>query len=109
MGIICSKLKRKTYRVLASLLLLLVFVTGQAIVYGHTHHINADHMHLSGKKVNTDSRCQICDQNAHVHLYLDLPPEFFFQLSYTNTTFFFVAAYQSIKLLLSGNRGPPVV
>jgi hypothetical protein len=105
-------LKNRTAKILTSLLLLLTFVTGQLIVFAHTHKTDTQHAkHYAQKdksKISEDN-CPICTQHGHIQLFLQHCQFHFWSVSSSYTPVAFTAIYQSIKLLLSGNRGPPAL
>jgi hypothetical protein len=105
-------LKNCSAKILTSLLFLLTFVTGQVIVFAHTHRIGSEHSkHYAQKdksKVSEES-CPICVQHGHVQLFLQQSQFHFWSVSSSYTPVAYVAAYQTVKLLLSGNRGPPAL
>ena len=95
---------------LAALVLLMTFLIGQFIVYTHAHPQTAlSIVDSPAKKHHADHpKCSICDQNSHPQIvfHFTLPElilparQFEFGL--------FIAGDQTIRALLSGNRGPPI-
>ncbi len=95
---------------LAALVLLMTFLIGQFIVYTHAHPQTAlSIVDSPAKKHHADHpKCSICDQNSHpqivFHFTLDeiiLPAR---QIEFG----LFITGDQTIRALLSGNRGPPI-
>jgi len=104
--------KKRSVNILSSLLLLLTFITGQVIIIAHTHKSDrqAAKHYASQKdkyKVSEDN-CPICVQHGNAQMLLQQHQFNFWSLSSSYTQVAFSAIYQSIELLLSGNRGPPV-
>lgn len=112
---ICAEnpLKKRQAKILSSFLLLLIFITGQVIVFAHTHRF--DHQaekHYASKKDTSkvsEDNCPICVQHGNIQLLLQQHQFNFWSLSSSYTPVAFSTIYQSIELLLSGNRGPPVL
>lgn len=107
-----SVVKRRYTKIWTSIWLLLVFITGQVIVFAHNHQaeLPSSHYSVNKHKASTvDNKCQICLQSSNVQMLLQTQQLFFFTNSITHQYVSFTAIYQSIELLLSGNRGPPVL
>jgi hypothetical protein len=105
-------LKKRINKILASFILLLTFVIGQVIVFAHNHNAEAASINYAVKKHKAsaiDAKCQICSQSGHVQLLLQTHQLFFYTTSQSHQFVVYTAVYQSIKLLLSGNRGPPAI
>jgi len=107
------QLKKRQAKILSSLLLLLTFVVGQVIIFAHTHkfdHQTAKHYAAQKDKSKvSEDNCPICVQHGNVQLLLQQHQFSFWSLSSSYTPVAFSAIYQSIELLLSGNRGPPAL
>jgi hypothetical protein len=104
-------LKTPAAKILVSLMLLFTFLTGQVIVFAHTHKAdthNARHYTAIDKSKNVED-CPICVQYGNVHLLPEQSTFFFWAFSSLFTPVAYTAIYQSIPLLLSGNRGPPAL
>ncbi|WP_311953119.1 hypothetical protein [Mucilaginibacter terrae] len=103
---------KRTAKILTSFLLLLTFVTGQVILFAHTHKTETQsvkHYAQKDKSKIADDNCPICVQHGNVQLFLQHHHFHFFALSSSYEPVAFATIYQSIELLLSGNRGPPAV
>jgi hypothetical protein len=109
MAYICRNIvKKRSAKILASLMLLMTFVIGQVIVYGHNHKAEQSISGYAKKgSKTTENKCPVCVQHGHVQLFLQTHHFFFFKEAGSYHEVTYVATYQSIKLLLSGNRGPP--
>jgi hypothetical protein len=105
-------LKNCTAKILTSLLLLLTFVTGQLIVFAHSHNadiLHAKHYAQKSRSNVADDKCPICTQHGNVQLFLQHGQFQFWSISSSYTSVAFTAIYQSVQLLLSGNKGPPAL
>ncbi|MBS7565261.1 hypothetical protein KHS38_12680 [Mucilaginibacter sp. Bleaf8] len=103
-------MKKRSKNILSSIWLLLIFVTGQVIVFAHNHQSETSYIHYTINKHKSnavDTKCQICAQSSHVQMMLQTQQLFFFTASITHQYVTYTEIYQSIELLLSGNRGPP--
>jgi hypothetical protein len=98
---------------ISSLLLLLTFIVGQVIIFAHTHSFDRQTVkHYAAQKDKSkvsEDNCPICVQHGNVQLLLQQQLFNFWALSSSYTPVAFTAIYQSIQLLLSGNRGPPAL
>ena len=103
--------KEVTWHHIIAVLLLLIFVTGQVVGYTHTHHEEKTSLsHRSSQKQQGDDiKCPICQQAAN--------PLFLFHFDYTVRPLLpvvqyeyalFVPADEIVRVLISGNRGPPI-
>jgi hypothetical protein len=111
--LLCKALKNSSAKILASLMMLLTFVIGQVIVFAHSHQNNAPHTKhyaQNAKAKTVDDNCLICAQHGQAQLFWQQPQQIFF---WSVSTFYEyvnpAAIYHSVKLLLSGNRGPPAL
>ncbi|WP_342647614.1 hypothetical protein [Mucilaginibacter sp. CSA2-8R] len=103
-------MNKRIAKILTSLLLLLTFVAGQVIVFAHTHQTDAQSAkHYSQKHPSktTEDKCPICVQHGHVQLFLQQHHFYFWSVSSSYAPMACAVIYQSIKVLLAGNRGPP--
>ncbi|QJD94833.1 hypothetical protein HH214_02535 [Mucilaginibacter robiniae] len=104
-------MKKRTAKIAASWMLLLTFLVGQAIVFGHTHVLKKADYTTSTKKnragATTDDQCQICHQSSHAPLFLQTFHFHFWTISSSYAYLTYTPVYEGVKLLLSGNRGPP--
>ncbi|WP_295773189.1 hypothetical protein [uncultured Mucilaginibacter sp.] len=103
---------KRAAKISTSILLLFFFITGQVIVFAHTHKVTPQlHKHYAQKdksKISEDS-CPICVQHGNLQLFLQHHQFYFFALTSFCETGEYVPVYNSIEILLAGNRGPPVV
>ncbi|WP_345955383.1 hypothetical protein [Mucilaginibacter sp. PAMB04168] len=105
-------MKNRSAKILTSLLFLLTFVIGQVIVFAHTHKADTQHTkHYSSQQKSkiVEDNCPICVQHGHLQLFLQQYDFHFWSFSSAYKPVTHAVIYQSIKLLLSGNRGPPAV
>jgi hypothetical protein len=103
-------LNKRTAKILTSILLLLTFVAGQVMVFAHTHQTDTQSgKHYSNKHKSTtaEDKCPICVQHGHVQLFLQHYDFHFWSISSWYAPMACAVIYQSIKVLLAGNRGPP--
>jgi hypothetical protein len=104
-------LKTPVAKILVSLILLFTFLTGQVIVFAHTHKADthkARHYTTKDKSKNVED-CPICVHHGNVHILPEQSTFNFWALSNLFTPVAYTAIYQSIQLLISGNRGPPAL
>jgi hypothetical protein len=99
-------LKTPAAKILVSMILLFTFLTGQVIVFAHTH--KAGHYTTKDKSKNVED-CPICVHHGNVHILPEQSTFNFWALSNLFTPVAYTAIYQSIPLILSGNRGPPAL
>jgi len=106
-------LRNQAAKILASMMLLLTFIIGQVIVFEHSHnayHHSAKHFSSqTNKSTITEVNCPICAQHGKVQLILQQVSFHFWAVINPYTPIAYTVIYQSIKLLLSGNRGPPAL
>jgi hypothetical protein len=103
-------LKRNKYHILCARLLLLIFVAGQAILYGHQHNTNFVISKIQGSKhrQTVSEKCQLCDA-MHFNS-ATLNHQIHFQAALTSTSLFIPGTYDfiSLSLILSAGRSPPL-
>ncbi|WP_158827940.1 hypothetical protein [Mucilaginibacter lacusdianchii] len=105
-------LNKRRSKILASLVLLLIFITGQAIVFGHNHNAESARSTYAvnkHKSATPDTKCQICSQSGQVQLFLQTQQVFFLSNNSLHQFATYITVYQSIALLLISNRGPPTI
>jgi hypothetical protein len=94
-------------------MLLITFVSGQLILFAHTHKFDAPaakHYSQKDKSKLSDENCPVCAQHGNAQLLLPQNNAFhFWSLTSSYRPIAPAVLYQSIELLLSGNRGPPTV
>lgn len=106
-------MKNRTRKIVAALILLLCFATGQIIVVTHSHVASSSKTTTPSKHntaTGTDENCKICqlNHNTTALLSVDLNHTVIYSTAYKQVQ---VAAlsYQSISLVLAATRGPPLV
>jgi hypothetical protein len=91
-------------------LLLLIFVAGQVVLYGHQHKVNTafSKVHSGTSKQTITEKCQLCDVMHHntmaVCVLYGVPPAVISHYDYKAVAYTFV----SLSLILSTGRAPPV-
>jgi hypothetical protein len=103
-------LKKSKYHIVFARLLLLIFIAGQAIVYGHQHtdtfaSVNGRH-HATQQTVS--ERCQLCD--AMHYNTMELAQAVYFQPVLVSRHLFTIKTYHflSLSLILASGRAPPL-
>jgi hypothetical protein len=103
-------LKKNKYHILCARLLLLIFVAGQAILYGHQHGSNATALkvHPSAHQQTVTEKCQLCDAMHFSRATIN--HQVYFQPAAAGITLFIPDAYNfvSMSLILSAGRSPPL-
>jgi hypothetical protein len=105
-------MKNRTIRIVAAIVMLLCFTTGQIIIFSHSH--IASYSKAAPSKHNTstgtDENCKICqlNHNATALLSIDLNTTVIYGTAYKQLQVE-ALSYQSISLVLAATRGPPVV
>lgn len=103
-------MKNKTTKIVAALGLLLCFITGQAIVFTHSHVVSYSKTTSSKHNPSTsnEENCKICQLNHHVTalLSIDLNQTIIYGTAYKQIKAA-ALSYQSISLVLAATRGPP--
>ncbi len=92
-----------------SRLLLIIFIAGQIVLYGHQHSSSGSHInaHSSSKQTITE-RCQLCDamhfNHAVIHQQVHVVPALKVTPVYIHVAYDFI----SLALVRSAGRSPPV-
>jgi hypothetical protein len=92
-----------------SRLLLIIFIAGQIILYGHQHNSNGSHIkvHSSSQQTITE-KCQLCDamhfNHSVIHQQVDVAPA----LTATPVYIHFAYNFISVALVRSAGRSPPI-
>ena len=103
-------LKQNKYHILFARLLLVIFVAGQIVLYGHQHKVNTvlNKVHSRSSQQTITEKCQLCDAmhfnsmviNVHLHVAQVAVSHY----DYKAVTYTFV----SLSLILSTGRAPPL-
>ncbi|UEG52325.1 hypothetical protein LLH06_15310 [Mucilaginibacter daejeonensis] len=106
-------MNKKSAKLWVSMMLLFTFVAGQLILFAHTHKFDtrtAKHFAQKDRSRLSDDDCPVCAQHGNFQLLLPQNDVFqFWTLTSSYRPVAHAVQYQSIQLLLSGNRGPPTV
>jgi hypothetical protein len=103
-------LEKNKYHIICSRLLLIVFVVGQLVLYGHQHKFNAPISKAQGssQQQTITEKCQLCDAMHHNNMVIShhvyFQPALISNPIYVPDTYDFV----SISLILSAGRSPPL-
>lgn len=103
-------MKNRTTRIVAALVLLLCFTTGQIIVFSHSHVASYSKTSPLKHATASDENCKICQLNhdATAVLNVDLHNTVIYGTAYKQLRLT-TLSYQSLALVLAATRGPPVV
>ncbi|MFD0748945.1 hypothetical protein ACFQZS_02255 [Mucilaginibacter calamicampi] len=104
-------MKNRTTTILVAFGLLLCFITGQAIVFTHSHVASYSKTTPSKHSSSTsnEENCKICqaNHNATALLSVDLNHTVIYGTAYKQVQAT-ALSYQSISLVLAATRGPPL-
>jgi hypothetical protein len=102
-------LKKNSIHIIYSRLLLIVFIAGQVILYGHQHNTFASHAKAHSSSQQTISEnCQLCDAMHFNHSVIDQQVHVAVVLSATRVYDHFDYDFISLKIVRSAGRSPPI-
>ncbi|WP_428328252.1 hypothetical protein [Mucilaginibacter sp.] len=106
-------MKRSTYQIISSWILLICFVAGQYMVYAHQHNITAS----TGKVIRitqnsshqtVSEKCALCDAMHHTAMVAASNVYFTATVVANHVFRTFEYKFTSIQLVLASGRAPPV-
>jgi hypothetical protein len=108
--VLFADLKQNRYHIQLARLLLVIFVAGQIVLYGHQHQVNTvlNKVHSQSSQQTITEKCQLCDamhfNSMVINMHYYVVPVVVSHYHYKAVTYSFV----SLSLILSTGRAPPI-